>query len=96
MISDEVDTGALICKRNKIFFEGKKLIEALCLDVSFMENEISIATGEMHYAEVYLEAENGKSVEGFNGQYNLRQFPFFIAINFLAENMSKCWCWWTL
>ncbi|KAH0639006.1 hypothetical protein KY285_035592 [Solanum tuberosum] len=84
VISDEVDTGALICKRNKISFQGKKLIEALCLDNSFLENEISIATSETHYGEVYLEAENGKSVEGFNGQYNLHQFPFFPAANFLT------------
>ncbi|KAH0641657.1 hypothetical protein KY290_035143 [Solanum tuberosum] len=84
VISDEVDTGALICKRNKLSFQGKKLIEALCLDNSFLENEISIATSETHYGEVYLEAENGKSVEGFNGQYNLHQFPFFPAANFLT------------
>ncbi|KAH0690182.1 hypothetical protein KY289_017540 [Solanum tuberosum] len=64
--------------------EGNQLIEALCLDNSFLENEISIATSETHYGEVYLEAENGKSVEGFNGQYNLHQFPFFPAANFLT------------
>ncbi|KAK4733149.1 hypothetical protein R3W88_007410 [Solanum pinnatisectum] len=92
VISDEVETGALICKRDKISFQGKKLIEALCLDNSFMENEISIATSAMRYVEVYLEAENGKSVEGFNGQYNLRQFPIFPAANFLTVTIPACGC----
>ena len=77
VISDVVDTGVLICKRNKILFQGKKLIEALCLVNSFMENEISIATSEMHYVEVYLEAENGKYVEGFYGEYNLLTISIF-------------------
>ncbi|KAH0784314.1 hypothetical protein KY290_003912 [Solanum tuberosum] len=56
--------------------QGKKIVEALSLDNFFLENEVSIPTSVMHYVDVYLEADNEKSVEEFDGQHKLSPFPF--------------------
>ncbi|KAG5627903.1 hypothetical protein H5410_013121, partial [Solanum commersonii] len=74
---------------------GEKIIEALSLDNFFLENEVSIPTSVMHYVDVYLEADNEKSVEEFDGQHKLSPFPFAPAANFLtvtipARAMDPC------
>jgi len=45
---------------------------------------VSIPTSAMHYVDVYLEADNGKTVEEFDSQHKLSPFPFAPAANFLT------------
>ena len=40
----------------------------------------------MHYVDVYLEADNGKCIEEFDGQHKLSPFPFAFVANFLTVN----------
>ncbi|KAH0765728.1 hypothetical protein KY285_001599 [Solanum tuberosum] len=95
VIRDQVDSDPLINKRITISFQGKKIVEALSLDNFFLENEVSIPTSVMHYIDVYLEADNEKHVEEFDGQHKLSPFPFAPAANFLtvtipARAMDPC------
>ncbi|KAH0671293.1 hypothetical protein KY285_023968 [Solanum tuberosum] len=84
VIHDEVDSDPLINKSIRISFQGKKIVEALSLDNFFLENEVSIPTSAMHYVDVYLKADNEKSVEEFDGEHKLSPFPFAHAANFLS------------
>ncbi|KAG5623961.1 hypothetical protein H5410_009179 [Solanum commersonii] len=63
---------------------GKKIVEVLSLDNFFLGNVVSIPTSAMHYVDVYLEADNGKVVEEFDGQHKLSPFLFAPAANFLT------------
>ncbi|KAG5621346.1 hypothetical protein H5410_006564 [Solanum commersonii] len=55
----------------------------LFLDEYFLENVSTISTSVLHFVGLFIAAENGKSIRGFNDQHILSQFPFIPTANFI-------------